>query len=116
MLIPVIPTVPHDPSNSCSTSCYTENFAKLCTIDIDLSNLPLRPLSKPLGGRYYRLDYDIVLLFGLTELKALIAWKQNVSFPFGNLCLSLLNTFLQGVERRSAAKIVYDPDPTNDAN
>ena len=81
MLIPVIPKVPRDPSNSCSTSFYTENFAKICTIDIDLSRLPLNPLSKPFGGgRYYRLDYDIVLLFGLTELKALIAWKQNVRF------------------------------------
>ncbi|KIM40826.1 hypothetical protein M413DRAFT_27963 [Hebeloma cylindrosporum] len=76
-----------------------QNFAKICTIDIDLSNLPLTPLSKPFGGgRFYRLDYDVVLLFGLTEMKALIAWKQN------------------GVERRSAAKIVYDPDPTNEAN
>jgi hypothetical protein len=81
MLIPVILNVPRDPSNSCSTSFFTENFAKICTIDIDLSNLPLSPLSKPFGGRYYRLDYDIVLLFGLTELKALIAWKQNVGFP-----------------------------------
>jgi len=35
---------------------------------------------------------------------------------FDDLCLPLLNAFLQGVERRSAAKIVYDPDPTNDAN
>lgn len=30
---------------------------------------------------FFWLDYDIVLLFGLTELKAQIAWKENVSFP-----------------------------------
>ena len=59
----------------------TENYTKLCTIEIDLSHLPLSPRSKASGGgNFYRLDYDIVLLFGLTELKAVIAWKQNVGF------------------------------------
>jgi len=32
----------------------------------------------------------------MTELKALVAWKEN------------------GIEKRSAAKIIYDPDTTND--
>ncbi|KAF8959231.1 hypothetical protein BDZ97DRAFT_1906233 [Flammula alnicola] len=65
-----------------------ENYTKLCTIEIDLSHLPLTPRSKPTGsGSYYRLDYDIVLQFGLTELKAQVAWKEH---------------------------IVYDPDTTND--
>jgi len=40
----------------------------------------LRPQSKTTGaGTFYRLDYDIVLLFGMTELKAQVAWKENVS-------------------------------------
>ena len=55
---------------------------KICTIDIDLSHVPLGTLPKPSGGRYYRLDYEIVLLFGLTELKALAAWKENVRFLY----------------------------------
>ena len=42
--------------------------------------------------------------------------EGECAFPFDNLCLSLLNALLQGVEQRSAAKIVYDPDPTNDVN
>lgn len=75
----------------------TQNYTKLCTIEVDLSHLPLSPRFKASGsGSFFRLDYDIVLMFGLTELKAVIAWKQN------------------GVEKRSAAKIVYDPDTTND--
>jgi hypothetical protein len=75
----------------------TKNYTKLCTIDVDLSYLPLTPRSKPNSGTtYYRLDYDILLLFGLTELKAQVTWKEN------------------GVEKRSATKIVYDPDTTND--
>ena len=34
-----------------------------------------------IGNIFFRMDYDIVLLFGLTELKAQIAWKENVSLP-----------------------------------
>ena len=30
-------------------------------------------------GNFYSVDYDIILLFGMTELKAQIAWKENVS-------------------------------------
>ncbi|KAF9047806.1 hypothetical protein BJ165DRAFT_1403442 [Panaeolus papilionaceus] len=75
----------------------TKNYTKLCTIEVDLSHLPLQPRTKPSGGgSYYRLDYEIVLLFGLTELKALVSWKEN------------------GAEKRSVTKIVYDPDTTND--
>lgn len=60
-----------------------ENYTKLCTIEVNnLSQLPLIP-QKRIGGTstYYRLDYDIVLLFGLTELKAFVAWKDHVSIP-----------------------------------
>jgi len=32
-------------------------------------------------GMFYRVDFDIVLLFGLTELEAMVAWKENVG-PF----------------------------------
>ena len=27
---------------------------------------------------YYKLQYDVIILFGLTELKAQIAWKEDV--------------------------------------
>lgn len=30
-------------------------------------------------GKCYRVEFDIVLLFGLTELKAQVAWKEGVS-------------------------------------
>jgi len=38
---------------------------------------------------YYQFDFEVVMLFGGTELKAYVAWKEN------------------GVERRSPASIVY---------
>ncbi|KAF9524963.1 hypothetical protein CPB83DRAFT_944651 [Crepidotus variabilis] len=74
-----------------------ENYTKLCTITVDLSHLPLQARPKATGrGTFFRLDYEIVLLFGLTELKAQVAWKEKT------------------IEKRSATKIVYDPDTTND--
>jgi len=74
----------------------TDNYTKLCTLVADLSHLPLSPMTNPDGETYYRVIYDFVLLFGLTEMKAQLAWKEN------------------GVEKRGPAKIVYDPDITRD--
>ncbi|KIJ14488.1 hypothetical protein PAXINDRAFT_79056 [Paxillus involutus ATCC 200175] len=56
-------------------------FTDMCTVIADTSKLihsmsPLRSLN---GGIYYRLDIDVILLFGLTELKAQISWKHGVS-------------------------------------
>ncbi|KAF9047847.1 hypothetical protein BJ165DRAFT_1527104 [Panaeolus papilionaceus] len=72
----------------------TDNYRELGIIKVDLSELPLQ--SRPMArgkGRYYQLDYDIVVLFGLTELKAFVSWKED------------------GLEKRSATKIVHDLDP-----
>ena len=53
---------------------------KLCTIEADLSRAPMLPQPKAKGkGSFYRVGYDIILLFGMTELKAQIAWKEKVS-------------------------------------
>jgi len=58
-----------------------DNYTKLCTIEADLSHLPLSPQPKYSGkGNFYKVKYNIVLLFGLTEFKAVIAWKENVGF------------------------------------
>ncbi|KAI6100572.1 hypothetical protein F5141DRAFT_1218599 [Pisolithus sp. B1] len=37
----------------------------------------LSPQTAPSGDEFYRIDYDVVLLFGLTELKAHICWMEN---------------------------------------
>ena len=71
-----------------------ENYTKLCTIEIDLSHLPLSSRPKYFGrGNFYRLEYDIILLFGLTELKAMVSWKQDV----GLLLFLLHSLFTYGV-------------------
>ena len=54
-----------------------ENYTKLCTIDIDVSHAPLRECKKAHGkGTVFVLCYEIILIFGLTELKAQVAWKD----------------------------------------
>ncbi|KAF8638104.1 hypothetical protein AX17_002444 [Amanita inopinata Kibby_2008] len=67
-------------------------FTPVCTVVADTSSLPNSETSQQsvAGLRYYRKEYDIILLFGMTELKAQIAWTEN------------------GVERRSPATVVYD--------
>lgn len=50
------------------------------------------PQTAPSGAEFYRIDYDVVLLFGLTELKAQISWMEN------------------GVEMRTPASIAYVED------
>ncbi|KAH6917102.1 hypothetical protein BKA70DRAFT_1367619 [Coprinopsis sp. MPI-PUGE-AT-0042] len=73
-------------------------YTKLCTIEMDLSHIPLHPRPKANGaaGSYYYLGYDLVLFFSSVELRAQISWEEN------------------GIEKRSPAKIVYDPDITAD--
>ena len=57
------------------------NYTELCVIEVDLSHLPLSCQQKHSGeGTYYSVKYDIVLLLGLTEFKAAIAWQEDVGF------------------------------------
>ncbi|KAF8181796.1 hypothetical protein BJ912DRAFT_1145353 [Pholiota molesta] len=56
------------------------NYTTLCSIDVNVSVLPRVRLPKygaQEGGFYYQANFDIVLLFGLTELKAQVAWKEG---------------------------------------
>ena len=52
---------------------------ELCTIEADLSRaISTRP--KEIGkGSFLRVKWDIILLFGMTELKAQVEWTENVS-------------------------------------
>jgi hypothetical protein len=59
-----------------------DNYTTLCSIDVNVSVLPRVRLPKygaQEGGFYYQASFDIVLLFGLTELKAQVAWMERVS-------------------------------------
>jgi hypothetical protein len=57
---------------------FADNYTKLCTIEADLSLAAV--VTQPKGeGNFYSVDYAIILLFGMTELKAQVAWTVNVS-------------------------------------
>ncbi|KAG1792838.1 uncharacterized protein HD556DRAFT_1378586 [Suillus plorans] len=56
------------------------SFATLCTIHADLRELSrtLRPKMSALDqSKYYAFEFDVIILFGCTELKAQISWKEK---------------------------------------
>ncbi|KAJ7288674.1 hypothetical protein C8J57DRAFT_1281001 [Mycena rebaudengoi] len=67
------------------------NYSVICTVQANTSRAAksLRALQGS-NGPYYKLDIEVILSFGLTELKAQIAWVEN------------------GEEQRGPAQIVYD--------
>ncbi|KAJ2913608.1 hypothetical protein MD484_g6805, partial [Candolleomyces efflorescens] len=68
-------------------------FKKLCSIEVDLSHLPLEPEERKNGpGVFYTVKYWVVLKFNSAELKAQMQWYEN------------------GIERRSPARLVFYQD------
>ena len=53
-----------------------DKFKTLCDIKADVSTAPCT-LSFATGKMGYRREYDIILLVGLTELKALVSWTDS---------------------------------------
>lgn len=79
-----------------------ENYTKLCTIDIDLENIPRHTAKDSAGGNFYRVYYDIVLIFGLTELRAQIAWLDaNVRISVQICLFACLLTIITTSRRQS---------------
>ena len=57
------------------------SFSTLCTIHVDLSEAVGDLVKKKTGSGqvYYQLDYDVIVMFGLTELQAYLSWNSKVS-------------------------------------
>ena len=55
-------------------------FTTLCTVSSDTSRIlnTLKPKRGKDGKKYYELQYDVVFLFGLTELEAQVSWRNRV--------------------------------------
>ncbi|KAG7450059.1 uncharacterized protein BT62DRAFT_928843 [Guyanagaster necrorhizus] len=66
-------------------------YKVLCTITANTHQAikTLKPQRGQDGRTFYKLDYDVVLLFGLTELRAYVSWMHK------------------GKEKRGPARIVY---------
>lgn len=79
----------------------------MCNVIADTSKVAesLHP-QRTSGGQdyYYSLDVDVILLFGLTELKAQISWIHEVRLVITPVSSKLCHSHsAQGVEKR------YDP-------
>ncbi|KIM35039.1 hypothetical protein M413DRAFT_449922 [Hebeloma cylindrosporum] len=75
-----------------------DNFTVVCHILADMSRIPAERLINPSGKAYYQMTFEVILLFGLIEMTAHIAWMDK------------------GVENRSPATIVYDDEPSDRAS
>jgi len=66
------------PWYSCCVDAHvpTDKFETLCYVVADISAAPYTVKAGRLGKRCYTRDYDVVLLVGLTELKAQIRWTD----------------------------------------
>lgn len=60
----------------------------------------LAPKKAAAGRVYYQLDYDVIILFGLTELEAQLSWKTKVSCVSIPLAFLLTSHSFQHGERR----------------
>ncbi|KAG1878471.1 hypothetical protein C8R48DRAFT_768032 [Suillus tomentosus] len=74
--------------------CYREPgmFSTLCNVHADTSKVArtISPRRGYAGLQFYRQEFSIILMFGLTELQAQLCWKED------------------GIERRSPAAVVFD--------
>jgi len=60
-------------------------FSTLCYVEADISHVKLAPRrSLHTSMVYYRVDFDVIFSFGLTELKACISWMEDVSLVFAH--------------------------------
>ncbi|KAG1799634.1 hypothetical protein EV424DRAFT_1332401 [Suillus variegatus] len=76
-------------------------FSRLCTVHADTSKIAEKLTLKRSaeGSTYYSMEIRVILLFGLTELKAMISWEDGVSHRFPGGIASLTRAF-QGEEIR----------------
>jgi len=60
-----------------SAQSQKDRFETLCCVMADLSSAPHTSMPVGRGKMAYRRDYDVILLVGLTELKAQIGWIDS---------------------------------------
>lgn len=65
---------------SCILGVVLEGMRPICTLSANLSALAggLQIRNGPRGKRFYRVDYDVYVYFGGTQLHAKLQWKEGV--------------------------------------
>ena len=64
-------------NNSTRDSSHPDKFKALCDIRADLSTAPYQKKRGREGAICYTRSFDVILLVGLTELKAQIGWTDS---------------------------------------
>ena len=62
-------------------------FSVLCTVTADISKVTWMKATALDGSEYYHFKYSVILLFGLTEHKALLCWMEDVRLSAIHLIL-----------------------------
>ena len=71
------------PNNLCSYhgpiwfNTLSGKYVTFCAVEADLTSIPCQKRKNAQGNIYYEILLDIILFFGLTEIKAQIAWKDT---------------------------------------
>jgi len=60
------------------TTSIADNYSPVCTVVADTSSIPKSEMTQQSATEMqcYRKEFDIIVLFGMTELKA--QWTENV--------------------------------------
>ena len=76
---------------------HLDLYSELCTIEVDLSHLWGTSNMETLRNRsgcgvpvYYSVGFDVVMLFGGTEIQAQLCWKENVRLRIFENCFIVL--------------------------
>jgi hypothetical protein len=57
-------------------------YSLACAVEAELSAVQYQESTDTDGKPYYKISYEIILLFGLVEMKAQIAYQEDVSSFF----------------------------------
>ena len=59
----------------------TDKFKTLCHISVDAKKTPCTAAMSPLGFPIFIHEFEVIFIYGQTEFKAQIAWKEEVRLP-----------------------------------
>lgn len=88
---------------------FIDLFSTLCTVTADTSAVT-RVKQLGTNGVYYTQDFKVVLMCGLTEMKAHISWIQDVSiflWSTGHIHLQRSHTYLISTGHRETVSYFY---------
>jgi len=71
-----------------------DKFKTLCHVEANISSAPYTSNYMATGGMGYRRDFDIILLVGLTELKAQVSWIDERTVR-AHIILHVLNHLIR---------------------